>query len=56
MEESIHAMKRGTGGVEGRGEGEEKATGESAKEEERKRRRRRMYQCLRAAGGLLGAL
>lgn len=39
----------------GRKEGEEMAKGESATEEERKRRRR-MYQCLRAAGGLPGAL
>ncbi len=39
----------------GRKEGEEKAKEESAKEKGRKRRRR-MYQCLRAAGGLPGAL
>lgn len=39
----------------GRTEWEKKADGESAKEEEKKRRRR-MYQCLRAVGGLPGAL
>lgn len=38
----------------GKTEWEEKANGESAKEEEKKRRR--MYQCLRAVGGLPGAL